>query len=109
MSPLARGSISPAGFGHDSKVYAASRVKERTQLPVICVSNIFTGEEAESILAKGLVDMVAVGRGHLADPAWAGTGWRKAGCVQALHNVQMVPGRQALSGKDGDSCCFLTR
>lgn len=72
MSPLARGSISPAGFGHDSKVYAAFRVKERTQLPVICVSNIFTGEEAESILAKGLVDMVAVGRGHLADPAWAG-------------------------------------
>lgn len=40
---------------------------------------------------------------------WQDTGWRKAGCVQALHNVQMVPGRQALSGKDGDSCCFLTR
>ena len=57
----------PAGFGHDSKVYAASLVKERTRLPVICVGNIFTGEEAESILAKGLADMVAVGRGHLAD------------------------------------------
>ena len=61
----------PIGFTHDSKVYAASLVKAHTKLPVICVGSIFTGDEGEAILKEGLVDMIAVGRGSLADPAWA--------------------------------------
>lgn len=61
----------PIGFTHDSKVYAASLVKAHTKLPVICVGNIFTGDEGEAILKEGLADMIAVGRGSLADPAWS--------------------------------------
>ena len=61
----------PIGFTHDSKVYAASLVKAHTKLPVICVGSIFTGDECEAILKEGLADMIAVGRGSLADPAWA--------------------------------------
>lgn len=61
----------PIGFTHDGKVYAASLVKANTKLPVICVGNIFTGDEGEAILKEGLADMIAVGRGSLADPAWA--------------------------------------
>lgn len=61
----------PFGFKHDSKVYAASLVKANTKLPVICVGNIYTGDEGEIILKEGLSDMIAVGRGSLADPAWA--------------------------------------
>lgn len=61
----------PIGFAYDGKVYAASLVKAKTKLPVICVGNIFTGDEGEAILKEGLSDMVAVGRGSLADPAWA--------------------------------------
>ena len=61
----------PIGFTHDSKVYAASLVKAHTKLPVICVGSIFAGDEGEAILKEGLADMIAVGRGSLADPAWA--------------------------------------
>lgn len=61
----------PSGFPYDGKVYAASLVKARASLPVICVGNIFTGDEGEAILKEGLADMIAVGRGSLADPAWA--------------------------------------
>lgn len=61
----------PIDFAHDGKVYAASLVKANTTLPVICVGNIFTGGEGEAILKEGVADMIAVGRGSLADPAWA--------------------------------------
>lgn len=61
----------PFNFAHDGKVYAASLVKAHTKLPVICVGNIFSGNEGEAILKEGLADMIAVGRGSLADPAWA--------------------------------------
>lgn len=61
----------PIGFMHNSNVYAASLVKAHTQLPVICVGDIFSGDVGEAILKAGLADLVAVGRGSLADPAWA--------------------------------------
>lgn len=61
----------PSGFHYDGRIYAASLVKAHTKLPVICVGNIFTGDEGEAILKEGLADMIAVGRGSLADPAWA--------------------------------------
>ena len=61
----------PSSFPYDGKVYAASLVKAHASLPVICVGNIFTGDEGEAILKEGLADMIAVGRGSLADPAWA--------------------------------------
>lgn len=61
----------PSDFPHDGKVYAASLVKKHTHLPVICVGSIFTGDEAEQILKDDLADFIAVGRGSLADPAWA--------------------------------------
>lgn len=61
----------PSGFPYDGKVYAASLVKAHASLLVICVGNIFTGDEGEAILKEGLADMIAVGRGSLANPAWA--------------------------------------
>lgn len=61
----------PIGFNYDSKIYAASLVKAQSHLPVICVGNIFNADDAENILKEDLSDMVAVGRGSLADPFWA--------------------------------------
>ncbi len=61
----------PADFPFDGKVYAAARVKGAVTVPVICVGNITTGDQAERILSDGYADMVAVGRGQLSDPAWA--------------------------------------
>lgn len=61
----------PGDFPFDGTVYAASRVGKVAGIPVIAVGNIATGGQAERILSNGLADLVAVGRGHLCDPAWA--------------------------------------
>ena len=60
----------PEDFPFDSKIFAASCVKKEVSLPVICVGNIYSGEVAEQILQDGYADFIAVGRGHLCDPAW---------------------------------------
>lgn len=70
-SGMGRYSNVPSGFPYDGKIYAASLVRAHTNLPVIGVGNIFSGDEGEAILKVGLADMIAVGRGSLADPAWA--------------------------------------
>ena len=46
-------------------------VKEQTGIPVIGVGDIKRPEDADRLIADGLVDLVAVGKGILADPAWA--------------------------------------
>ena len=60
----------PADFSFDSKIFASSCVKKEVSLPVICVGNIDSSEVAEQILQNGYADFIAVGRGHLCDPAW---------------------------------------
>lgn len=60
----------PEDFPYDRKLYAASLVKKNARIPVIGVGGIQTGEQAESVLKKGIADMVAVGRGHLCCPDW---------------------------------------
>ena len=58
----------PGEFPLDGRIYAASLVKRQVRVPVICVGNIVSKEQAEQALEYA--DLVAVGRGHLCDPAW---------------------------------------
>ena len=58
----------PGEFPLDGRIYAASLVKRQVRVPVICVGNIVSKEQAEQAFFTGYV--VAVGRGHLCDPAW---------------------------------------
>ncbi|MDO4279649.1 MAG: NADH:flavin oxidoreductase [Lachnoclostridium edouardi] len=60
----------PKDFEFDSKIYAASLVKKVAHIPVICVGNITTGQQAETILERSYADMTAIGRGHLCDSDW---------------------------------------
>jgi len=48
----------------------AAAVKKVVTVPIICVGRITTPETAESILARGDADLVAIGRGLLTDPYW---------------------------------------
>ena len=50
--------------------YLAAEIKKAVAIPVMTVGRINTPELAESILAAGQADMVAVGRGMIADPYW---------------------------------------
>jgi len=49
----------------------AARIKAAVSVPVIAVGRIHSAALAEKILLDGKADMVAVGRGLIADPDWA--------------------------------------
>ena len=92
----------PADFPYDSKVYAASRVKSRAGVPVICVGMIRDGDTAEQILEAGYADFTAIGRAHLCDPAWTNktlSGGKPSPCFgckpcRCFRALELCPGRK---------------
>lgn len=56
--------------GHMPNVEWAAEVKRNVNIPVTVVGAIMTPEEAESIIAEGKADFVALGRPLIADPFW---------------------------------------
>lgn len=61
----------PDGSTFDVKMHLAGLVRDAVDVPVIGVGRVRTPAEAEAVLDAGLADIVAVGRGILADPGWA--------------------------------------
>jgi NADPH2 dehydrogenase len=61
-------------------VAIAARVKREAGIAVRAVGLIVTPEQAESVIAKGEADMVALGRAMLDDPHW---GWHAAKALGA--------------------------
>lgn len=55
---------------HGCMVDMAAEVKKVVKIPVIAVGRLEVPEMAESIIAQGKADVVALGRGLLADPYW---------------------------------------
>lgn len=55
--------------GPACNVFLAAGIKEISSVPVICVGNVWSLEQAEDILANNRSDMVAMGRALIADPA----------------------------------------
>ena len=87
----------PVSFLFDPRIYAAALVKRAVQIPVICVGNITSGEQAEAILKAGIADLTAVGRGHLCDPAWAGkvlSGERPVPCRRCQTCMWYIDGQK---------------
>ncbi|MBI4596242.1 MAG: NADH:flavin oxidoreductase [Candidatus Tectomicrobia bacterium] len=72
------GSLAAAGFratpGPDypagTFVHLAAAVKSRVKVPVMAVGRINSPDLAESILAEGKADLIAIGRQLIADPYW---------------------------------------
>lgn len=63
--------FAPEGSTFSDRFHLGALVRRTTGVPVICVGEIRRPEEAEKAVADGLSDLVAVGRGILADPQWA--------------------------------------
>ena len=55
---------------HGCMVDMAAKVKEVVKIPVIAVGRLEVPGLAEKVIAAGKADMVAMGRGLLADPYW---------------------------------------
>jgi len=55
---------------HGSLVEMAARVKKITRLPVISVGRLDIPDLAEQVIREDRADIIAIGRGLLADPHW---------------------------------------
>jgi 2,4-dienoyl-CoA reductase-like NADH-dependent reductase (Old Yellow Enzyme family) len=60
-----------ADFKGNNIVYNGSKIKKNVNIPVIVVSEIFTGEQAQYLVEDGYADFVAIGRGMFTDENWA--------------------------------------
>ncbi len=70
---VSSGGISPAQsipVGPGYQVGLAARIKAETGLPTMAVGLITEARQAESVLAEGQADMIALARGILYDPRW---------------------------------------
>ena len=56
---------------HGCMVEMAAKAKVRVKIPVIGVGRLDIPELAEEVIKEGKVDIIAIGRGLLADPHWA--------------------------------------
>lgn len=57
-------------YGRMFQTPFADRVRNEANIPTIAVGSIFEADHANSIIAAGRADLCAVGRPHLANPAW---------------------------------------
>ncbi|MCH4887169.1 NADH:flavin oxidoreductase [Acidaminobacter sp. JC074] len=60
----------PSDYPESFITYMGYKMKEHTNKPVISVYGILRPEQAEYLIENDYTDMVAVGRGLLADPKW---------------------------------------
>ena len=74
----------PEGFAYSDTIYGASLVHDSVGIPVFCVKNVRTGEQAEGILQAGYADGVCIGKGALADPDWANKALREEAVATCL-------------------------
>jgi 2,4-dienoyl-CoA reductase-like NADH-dependent reductase (Old Yellow Enzyme family)/thioredoxin reductase len=70
-APGIRSTSPPVYIERACYAHLAAEVKQHVSVPVMAIGRINDPDVAESILAEGKADFVAVGRGHIADPAFA--------------------------------------
>lgn len=70
VSCLSIGCIEPGTYAQGWKKHMAAAIREAVSIPVIAVCNIKEPKAGEALLQEGVCDLIGVGRGHLADPAW---------------------------------------
>jgi 2,4-dienoyl-CoA reductase-like NADH-dependent reductase (Old Yellow Enzyme family)/thioredoxin reductase len=62
--------VDPIYHPEGCKVHLAAKIKEAVKIPVIAVGVIRDPAYAESVIAEGAADFVALGRALLTDPDW---------------------------------------
>lgn len=60
----------PKDFPFSSITYMGTEIYKEVNIPAACVGGIRKPEDAKHLLENEMIDMVAVGRGLLADPDW---------------------------------------
>ena len=82
-------------YGRMFQTPFSDRIRNEARVATMCVGNITTADQVNTIVAAGRADLVALGRPHLADPsfvlraaAWYG--------VDIAQPVQYAPGKDQL-------------
>ncbi|KFC75149.1 NADPH dehydrogenase [Bosea sp. LC85] len=82
-------------YGRMFQTPYSDRIRNEARIATMCVGNITTADQVNTIIASGRADLVALGRPHLADPsfvlraaAWYG--------VDTPQPVQYQPGKDQL-------------
>lgn len=82
-------------YGRMFQTPFSDRIRNEAEVATMCVGNITTADQVNTIIAAGRADLVALGRPHLADPsfvlraaAWYG--------VDTDQPVQYAPGKDQL-------------
>lgn len=83
-------------FGRMYQTPFADRVRNEAGIPTIAVGAIYEADHANSIIAAGRADLCAVGRPHLANPAWTLAEAARIGYTAVAWPKQYLAGKAQL-------------
>jgi anthraniloyl-CoA monooxygenase len=83
-------------YGRMFQTPFADRIRNEAGIGAIAVGSIFEADHANGIIAAGRADLCAVGRPHLANPAWTLAEAARIGYTAISWPKQYIPGKQQL-------------
>jgi len=83
-------------YGRMFQTPYSDRIRQEAGVPTIAVGNITEFDQCNAILAAGRADLVALGRPHLADPAWTLHAAADQGFTEQWWPVQYRDGKRQL-------------
>ncbi|QGZ41768.1 anthraniloyl-CoA monooxygenase [Pseudoduganella flava] len=83
-------------YGRMFQTPFADRVRNEAGIAAMAVGSIFEADHANGIIAAGRADLCAVGRPHLANPAWTLAEAARIGYRMVAWPKQYLPGKQQL-------------
>ncbi|GJI91799.1 bifunctional hydroxylase/oxidoreductase [Rugamonas sp. R1(2021)] len=83
-------------YGRMFQTPFADRIRNEAGIGAIAVGSIFEADHANGIIAAGRADLCAVGRPHLANPAWTLAEAARIGYAAVTWPKQYLPGKQQM-------------
>ena len=83
-------------YGRMFQTPFSDQVRNEARVATMCVGNITTADQANTILAAGRADLVALGRPHLVDPFFAMKAAAWYGANDAFCPPQYLPGKDQI-------------
>jgi anthraniloyl-CoA monooxygenase len=83
-------------YGRMFQTPYSDRIHQEAGVPTIAVGNVTEADQVNAIVASGRADLVALGRPHLADPAWTQHAAAELGWTAQWWPVQYADGKRQL-------------
>jgi anthraniloyl-CoA monooxygenase len=83
-------------YGRMFQTPFSDRIRNEARLATMCVGNITSADQVNTILAAGRADLVALGRPHLADPSFTLRAAAQYGVADQACPPQYLPGKAQL-------------